>query len=580
MADGLRQRTAPPRDDSHRSISIKRVFASATDPSRAAIVRVESGTGVVFTPLDGGPETVWPFLRRRTVEQLVVGPDGTLHAATLQGVFRLTGPSAPELRKVAGGALCLAIDAAGNIAAGTGRGTVWLGDGNADFNGYSAHEARVEAIARRGPTIVSGGADAKVVWVNLTTEQATTLTGHVAGITAIALLSDDLAISASSDGSIKAWGGPERGLLWASRLTGGGPVRALAQCGDQLLATGRDRAIWSLSLTDGTVQGLWLGHHRAVAALHPLPDGSFWSRATDRTLRHWTTPFQTEVPPFFGHSDGVRACLLEDGCLTTASRDGTVRSWDLDTGTPIRRPFPVSSGAVQVLTRHTSDTLFFGGTDGAVGIVDRRGRVLHRQVLHEGPVTSLLRPSPELLVSGGADGVLRTWDAQRLTPLAARTDHTDRVRCLALVDDTDVTGSYDGTLARVPPLGGAVIARFEGHTRPVVGVARVGQHLVSGSLDGTVRSWTFDGQSVAQAQGDPDGVVGVVALSKARAVSVGKGGRATIWSVPHLEELGVLDLGIPLDAVTVGQAADGSEAIVIGDQRGGIIVLEPIQSPA
>ena len=571
----LLRTSAPTRDDSHTRVRVRRVYASALDRSRQAIVRVEAHTGVVFTPLAGGPETVWPVLRRQMVEQLAVAPDGAVVAATLKGVMTVRGPAPAAVRPIGGGALCIAIDADGHCAAGTGRGTVWVGDDHPGFSGYDAHKARVEAIDRRGSVVVSGGADARVVWADLDRDQATAFAGHVAAITAVSLISDSLAVSGGADGSLKAWGGPDRGLLWSTRLDGGGPVHALAATSEHLLATGRDRAIWAFSLTDGAPCGLWTGHHRAVAGLHVLPDGTFWSRGTDRTLRHWPTPPTPVAPPFFGHADGVRALLVEGGRLLTASRDGTVRQWELATATPLGRPFPLSAGAVQVLAPHTADTRFYGSTDGTVGIVDLRGKVRQTQQLHEGPVTCLARPAPHLLVSGGADGALRTWDAHTLAPLASRTDHTDRVRCVTLVEDTVVTGSYDGSLARVSPLGGPVLARFEGHTRPVVGVAYTGTHIVSGSLDGSVRSWTPDGQPLATAEGDPDGVVGVVHIGGEDVVTVGKSGQVVRWSGPSLTARARLSLGVPLDGVGFGHTATGQPVVVVGDQRGGIHTLEP-----
>ena len=574
MADGLTPLTPPPRDDSTRRVVTGRVHAVALDSSRQALVRVEAGTGVVFTPLDGGPETTWPFLRRRMVEQLVVAPDGTLHAATLQGVLTLAEPRIPDVRKIGGGALCIAIDDQGRHAVGTGRGEIWLGDDHPGFNGYQAHESRVEAIARRHHIIVSGGADARIVWADLHTEQATAFSGHVAGITALAL--HTRAISGSADGSIKAWGGPEAGLLWSTKLPGGGPVHALAHTGTHILASGRDRAIYTLSPEDGRVLGLHVGHSRSVAGIFPLADGTFWSFGRDRSLRHWATPAARNPPPFFGHSDGVRAVLVEAGTLHTASRDGTIRTWDLTAQAPTGKPFQVSAGAVQVLARATPDTLFFGTTEGTVGIVDARGRTLHRQSLHEGPVTCLARLGPHHLLSGGADGVLRTWDAQRLTPLSARTHHTDRVRCMAVLphaDNTVVTGSYDGTLARVSPFGGPPLARMTGHTRPVVGVAATGTSIASGSLDGTVRTWRLDGTPIATETADPDGVVGVVTVAPERIVTVGKSGCIALWSTPDLERLATHTPGVPLDGVGSGHTADGQPVVVIGDQRGGITVL-------
>ena len=323
MAEHLVRRSPPPRDDSRARIETGRTHAVALDRSRGALVRIEAGRGVVFEALAGGPPTVWPVLRRRMAEQLVVHPDGTLLAATLQGLLRVTGPTAPEVQGIAGGALCIDVDDHGALAVGTGRGTVWIDDADRDYNGYQAHESRVEVVRRRGPCIVSGGADARVVQVDLDTEQTHVHRGHVAAVTALALGERGEVVSASAVGSVKRWDGPQGGLVWSVRLPGGGPVTALAWHGDRVLASGRDRAVWALSATSGAVEGVWVGHHRSVAGIFPVSPAEVWTWGRDRTLRRWGPPAPPELPPYHGHSDGVRAVHVEPTTVWTAAVTGT-----------------------------------------------------------------------------------------------------------------------------------------------------------------------------------------------------------------------------------------------------------------
>ncbi len=576
MADRLHIRSPAPRIDSGTVVDTGRVLAAGLDPTRDAIVRVEAGRGLVFSPLDGSASTTWPLFQDQAVEQVAVHPDGSVYLATVKGLYRVTGPDAFTARKIAGGALCLAIDAGGQLVVGTGRGAIWLGDDHPEFNGYAAHQSRVESVDRRGSIVLSGGADARVVWADVEADHAIAFTGHVAEVSAVCLGRDGKrGFSGSKDGAIKAWDSASQSLAWSVRLPGGGPVHDLVVWGTQLLATGRDRAVWALSLETGAVRGPWTGHSRPVGALIPVDEDTFWTWGRDRTLRRFTLPVPAHPPAFFGHSNGVRAVLVEDDHMWTASRDGSIRHWEIPAGAPAGPALQLSTmAAVQVLARQSDHTLYFGTTDGTVGIVDTRGRIQDRQKLHEGPVTCLGRLSADLLVSGGADGVLRAWDAHRLTPLAARTDHTDRVRCLAIVDDQLVTGSYDGTLALVSPLAGPVQARFAGHSRPVVGVVWTGTHIVSGSLDGTVRCWQLDGTLLHTVEADPAGIVGVVHTGGGRVVAVGKSGHATLWRTPELTREGHVLLPAPLDGLGCATNPRGTVWIGIGDQRGGITVLE------
>jgi len=526
-------------------------------------------------PIDGTPETTWPVLRRRSVEDLAVHPDGRVCAALITGLLWVDDGLVPQMQKLPGGALCVDIDAHGQLAAGGGTGRVWISRQDAPIGHYVAHEGRVEAIHRLGPVVLSGGTDSRVVRADLDAEQLQTFVGHVDGVTAVVQVDEARVASGSADGALKLWDVQSGKPVWSLRLPGGGPISALGVPGGVLLATGKDRSVRVFDLQDGAEQGMFTGHSRSVAGIFPTGSHTFWTFGRDRRLVGWhLDDLQTHPPPFFGHSDGVRAVALGTDTAWTASRDGSLRQWALDSARAIGAPLQVSEGAVQVLLPVAPSALAFGGTNGVVGIVDLAdsGRTRVHRSLHEGPVTCLRAVGDDLLVTGGADGVLRTWDRTGLSPLSARRDHADRVRCLAVVDAENgvVTGSYDHTLLRVQPLGGPVLARFEGHSRPVIGVAVVGGRVVSGSLDGTVRSWRLDGRSLHTANGDPDGIVGVVGLGSGHALTVGRSGQVDLWAVDGLQRLHQLGLGVPLDGVDAVAAPSGGWTVLVGDQRGGL----------
>jgi len=535
---------------------------------------------VVLQGFDDAPAVTWPVMRRRSVEDLAVHPDGRVVAALVTGLLWVDDGLVPEMQKLPGGAMCVCIDKQGNLAAGGGGGRVWISRDDGPLGHYAAHESRVEAIDRKGSVVLSGGADARVVRADLHSEEMHTFIGHVDGVTSAIIVDGDRVASGSADGAVKLWQVTSGKPLWTVRLPGGGPVHALEVCGDWLLATGRDRSVRVINLQDGDDRGIFTGHSRAVGGLFATGPNTFWSFGRDRRLMSWhLDDRQITPPPFFGHSDGVRAVVLGDNHAWTAARDGTLRRWNLATAQPSSTALQVSQGAVQVLHHQDDGHLVFGSTQGAVGVVDARGRTLVLKELHEGPVTCLRALGDAMLVTGGADGVLRTWDRTTLAPLSARRDHADRVRCLAVVDEDRgvVTGSYDHTLLRTHPLGGPVLARFEGHTRPVIGVAVVKDTVLSGSLDATVRAWELDGTALSTAAGDPDGVVGVVAIGPEHAVTVGRGGWVHLWIVRPLQAIAKIDLGVPLDGVTARQRSDGAWNLLIGDQRGGLhhLVTDP-----
>ena len=143
--------------------------------------------------------------------------------------------------------------------------------------------------------------------------------------------------------------------------------------------------------------------------------------------------------------------------LVSASRDGTVRLWE------------VSSGQLQAtLEGHTN------------------------------AVTSVaFSPDGKTLVSASRDGTVRLWDVdsgqlKRIFEVHL-DDVDDRVTSAAYSPDeaTLASGGYDGTILLWDVISGQLKATFEGHAGSVYSVAFSpdGQTLASGSYDGTILLW-------------------------------------------------------------------------------------------
>ena len=138
--------------------------------------------------------------------------------------------------------------------------------------------------------------------------------------------------------------------------------------------------------------------------------------------------------------------------LASASRDGTVRIWDVASGQTIT-----------TLTGHKS-------------------------------VVFALAYSPDgkTLASGSWDNTIRIWDVAtgKSTIL---TGHTQRISRLAFSPDgkTLASGSYDGTIKLCGLPGGVNLMTLRGHTAAAIYVAfdPAGKSLFSASVDGTVRQW-------------------------------------------------------------------------------------------
>lgn len=566
--------TAPPVDHALQRIRrLGRAAAAALSADTLWIATAERGLRAIdLLHQTRQDHRAWA---RRSVQCLAVGPTGAVALGTLSGLERAASAGASISKDtVDQGVLAVTIAESGALALTTGGGVVHA-EVDAGWLQYQAHGARAAAVARVGDRVLSGGTDARAVVADLDTDDARVLEGHVSAVGAVGLSAcGRWAVTGAEDGSVKVWDAGSGSLQWSARLTGGGPVGAVAVVDTWVVACGRAGALRVFDRQTGAEQGVFAGHRRGVLALLPAGAGRVWSVGHDRTAALWHVAQAPAPVPLSGHADGVRAARIDGDRIWTASRDGTVRGFSWTSGACEVGPLRVTRGAAQVLLPRAQGGLFFGGTDGSVGILNESNHVSSRRKLHEGPVTCVRATLEGQLLTGGADGALRTWDAASLSPLSSRHDHTDRVRCMAVLPDGlgVVTGSYDGTWARVDPLQPArpVLARATVSARPIVGIAYTAERVVSGSLDGRVYSHTLTGDQDAVADADPDGVVGCETVGHGMVVTAGRGGRLELWSVGpgRLDRVDCLDMGVPLDGLTAA-VVHGEVRVVVGDQRGG-----------
>jgi tetratricopeptide (TPR) repeat protein len=119
------------------------------------------------------------------------------------------------------------------------------------------------------------------------------------------------------------------------------------------------------------------------------------------------------------------------------------------------------------------------------------------------------------IVTAGADGTARVWDAQTGQELRRLLGHAGIVRSAAFSPDGQqvVTGSDDRTARVWDARTGQELRRLLGHASNVVSAAFSppdGQHIVTASMDGTARVWdarTGDGLPL---RGHANGVYGAV----------------------------------------------------------------------
>jgi cytochrome c len=293
------------------------------------------------------------------------------------------------------------------------------GAGHTQLRGHGG-PVRALAISSDGQTAISGSFDSTAIRWSLTRDAADqVLRFHADAVNAVVLLRDGRAATAGADGRVAIW------------------------------TSGRAEP-------DAVLEG----HTAPIAALAVSPDGATLASASwDHTVRLW--PLAGGVPRVLeGHTQNVNGlAFAPDGrTLVSVSYDQSVRIWplsDSSAATVIAMPTPLNAVAVgsdgEIVTGGADGKLYFltgvGGAagevaagprpvisiaispdgalvaaasiGGSVAVINRKTRSLARTLVGPGlPVWSAaFLPDSRTLLTGGADNIIRRWNAATGEPI-------------------------------------------------------------------------------------------------------------------------------------------------------------------
>jgi len=393
------------------------------------------------------------------------------------------------------------------VVSGSYDGTVRVWDVDTGERGYVfCSDDNVSCVAAVGDTarVVSGGWGGTVrVWDVGKPSAVAELDcgqGEIRGLAVVgagAGAGSKRLVIATEDGTLATWdmvsGSPWRTLHhYSGSLTCLLPVRG----GPLVLASSSGGLVWVWDAIRGAAVTVLKGHAEAVHGLLAVPASSGCSAARavscseDQTARLWelsdlTVPrdaaAESAAPPLGGHELQVtclvvatRACGDMGTRVVSGSRDGSLRVWDVDGGTPVAA-LQADGAAVLALTVIRGDD---GGRGaGVVSVSDRRVRVWDLSSMSEVDTfpTDCVRSVVTVggnasgrgtqVVCGAYDKTVRVWDVDQRKEVAVLTGHTASVLCLAVVNDgvdggrvLVASGSDDGTVRVWDITSGSTVA--------------------------------------------------------------------------------------------------------------------------
>lgn len=235
------------------------------------------------------------------------------------------------------------------------------------------------------------------------------------------------------------------------------------------------------------------------------PFGIMVTAALDDTVKVWDLNHGRCMGTLEGHAASVRTLQVEDNILATGSADATIKLWDLSK----------SSYDPQGNKDDEEDAIAFENPDDSP-IEPPAGSMADCELFtlqaHVDEVTAL-HFSGDVLVSGSADKTLRHWDlekgrciqtldvmwaaTQASTNVASETgwrqpnrsynNSADFIGALQVFQTALACGTADGMVRLWDLRSGQVRKSLVGHTQAVTCLQFDDVHLVTGSMDGSIR---------------------------------------------------------------------------------------------
>ena len=249
---------------------------------------------------------------------------------------------------------------------------------------------------------------------------------------------------------------------------------------------------------------LQFGHSNSVTSLSFNYNGKLLASASkDNTIKLWEIKTGTLLRTYYGHSKDVRTvCFSPDGSIIASGGDDQgIKIWDTKSGNLIR-VIRGHSGSINTIC-FSPDGIYIisGSSDNTIKVWDTNsGKLIKSLSGHQGFINSLCCTNDGLyIISGGSDASIKIWNLQTNKLVRTLKKHISSVNTVIFESNSKsiISCSNDNTIIIWNFDTGSIVQTLDSPEKHLSYINTVacsfdGKYIVSGSADKTVKIWNMN----------------------------------------------------------------------------------------